>query len=495
MEKSAGISAHSGRADPQEYTLQQTSTTESEQPKKPWWHAIKEPGSALQIVTAAAIAIAIGLAVSSTVDDIPYAAPTIIEIPGALWLRALRAAVLPMIVTSMILAVQRLRELSNGGHILARWTIGYYVATTLFAIVHSIILTSLVWRPLMTQASSESLNVSEEDAETFAEREETDISDVVVQMFESLIPLNIVDALATDSLLAVLVTAVVVGYMIDRQHSYILKAVEEIEGIIMKIIMILIKLAPIGVFFLILPNMFRLDVRDIGQNLGVLIGGSLCNLALHLFIVLPLLYFIFVRRMPYTFWLRCSPAWTTAWGTASSAATLPLSLKVVRASGVSNTVSKFTVPLGCLVNMDGTAIYFPLCVVFLAETQGHSLSPADYVIICLLSTLASIGTTPIPSSSLVLTVMIAGSVDVPITGMYAVIIAIDWFIDRFRTMTNVSGDLYAAAIIERLSGLRDEDDRLLGTRGISTCRKINTVTRTPIYGFVAAGYSDSQTKP
>jgi Na+/H+-dicarboxylate symporter len=97
-----------------------------------------------------------------------------------------------------------------------------------------------------------------------------------------------------------------------------------------------------------------------------------------------------------------------------------------------------------------------MCVVFLAETQGHSLSPADYVIICLLSTLASIGTTPIPSSSLVLTVMIAGSVDVEITGMYAVIIAIDWFIDRFRTMTNVSGDLFAAEIIEKLSGFNDQ---------------------------------------
>lgn len=83
--------------------------------------------------------------------------------------------------------------------------------------------------------------------------------------------------------------------------------------------------------------------------------------------------------------------------------------------------NKFAVPLGCLVNMDGTAIYFPLCVVFLAVTQGIKLTPVDYVIICLLSTLASIGTTPIPSSSLVLTVMIAGSVNVPVTGMYGVI--------------------------------------------------------------------------
>ncbi|KAL4934165.1 dicarboxylate/amino acid:cation symporter [Aspergillus undulatus] len=455
MEKSSGISAHPATPDGyQECTIEQ-------QDEKPWWYSIREPGSALQIVIAAALAIAIGLAVSSTagdIEDIPYAAPTIIEIPGALWLRALRAAVLPMIVTSMILAVQRLRELSNGGHILARWTIGYYVLTTLLAIVHSILLTSLVWRRLMTQASPESLNVDEDDQETFDEREETEIADVVVQMFESLIPLNIVDALATDSLLAVLVTAVVIGYMIDRQTSYLLKAVEEIETIIMRIIMILIKLAPIGVFFLILPNMFRLDVRDIGQNLGVLIGGALCNLSIHLFLVLPAMFFIFTRKIPYTYWFKCSSSWTTAWGTASSAATLPLTMKVVRERGVSNTVNKFVVPLGCLVNMDGTAIYFPLCIVFLAETQGHSLSVPDYIIICLLSTLASIGTTPIPSSSLVLTVMIAGSVDVDITGMYAVIIAIDWFIDRFRTMANVSGDIYAAAIIEKLSGMHDEVD-------------------------------------
>ncbi|KAJ0414497.1 Sodium:dicarboxylate symporter [Aspergillus carlsbadensis] len=451
MEKSLGVKAQEGTVDngSQEYAIRQHTTEETgaeEQVKRPWWHSIKEPGSAFQIVIAAALAIAIGLSVSSTVDDIPYAAPTILEIPGALWLRALRAAVLPMIVTAMILAVQRLRELSNGGNILARWTIGYYVLTTLFAIVHSIILTSLVWRTLMTQASAESLNVDEDDQETFEERESTEIADVVVQMFESLIPINVVNALATDSLLAVLVTSIVIGYLIDGRTSYILKAVVEVEQIILKIITILIKLAPIGVFFLILSNMFRLDVRDIGQNLGVLIGGSLVNLALHLFIVLPALFFIFTRKNPYAFWLRCSPAWMTAWGTASSAATLPLSLKVVRQAGVSNTVSK-------------TAIYFPMCVVFLAETQGHSLSAADYVIICLLSTLASIGTTPIPSSSLVLTVMIAGSVDVEITGMYAVIIAIDWFIDRFRTMTNVSGDLFAAEIIEKLSGFNDEVGR------------------------------------
>ena len=94
----------------------------------------------------------------------------------------------------------------------------------------------------------------------------------------------------------------------------------------------------------------------------------------------------------------------------------------------------------------------------MAVTQGITLNGADYVIICLLSTLASIGTTPIPSSSLVLTVMIAGSVNVPLTGMYAVVVAIDWFIDRFRTATNVSGDLFAAKIMEKLTGIKDPDN-------------------------------------
>jgi Na+/H+-dicarboxylate symporter len=107
--------------------------------------------------------------------------------------------------------------------------------------------------------------------------------------------------------------------------------------------------------------------------------------------------------------------------------------------------------------MDGTAIYFPIVVVFLAATQGITLNAADYIVVILLSTLASIGTTPIPSSSLVLTVMIASSVGVPITGMYAVVVAIDWFLDRFRTAVNVSCDTFAAVVVTKITGIRDEE--------------------------------------
>lgn len=139
----------------------------------------------------------------------------------------------------------------------------------------------------------------------------------------------------------------------------------------------------------------RLDIAELGANLGILIGGTLCNLFIHLLIVLPLIFLVVTRRNPYSYWIKNSPAWVTAWGTASSAATLPVTLKMVKARGVPVTVYKFATPLGAfssniakslrltklfsslgtLVNMDGTAIYFPLAVQFLAQTQGKPNTP------------------------------------------------------------------------------------------------------------------------
>lgn len=248
---------------------------------------------------------------------------------------------------------------------------------------------------------------------------DNDVSTILVNIFDSFVPGNIIQALAENQLLAVLVTAVVVGALLEPGSS-IMKAVVEIEKLITKVIIFLIKLAPVGVFFLILSNIIKLDPESIGLNLGILIGSSLVSMFIHLFIVLPLIYVIFVRQNPFTYWVKNSPAWITAWGTASSAATLPVTMRCVRARGWPETVIKFSVPLGCLVNMDGTAIYFPAVVVFMAQTQGITLNAGEYVIVVLLATLSSIATTPIPSSSLVLTVIICQSVGIPLTGMYAV---------------------------------------------------------------------------
>ncbi|EGP91174.1 unnamed protein product [Zymoseptoria tritici ST99CH_1A5] len=416
---------------------------------------LKTPGSAIQIILAAILGIAIGIAVSSTTTDIPEAAPTILEIPGMLWLRALRATVLPLIVTAIILAVQNLKDMSEGGSKLVKWTIGYYVLTTIFAVVHSMILMDLVWSNLMVVADAESLQVDSDQQETIDENSGNAPHDIVVSVFTSFIPQNIFQALAEDQLLGVLVTAVVVGCLLKRD-SALLRAVKEIDKMVFIVISFLIKLAPIGVFFLILANLLTLPISDIGINLGVLLGSSIAGMFIHLFIFLPIIFFCFTRENPFTIWMKCSPAWITAWGSASSAATLPVTMRCLRKQKIAEPIVQFTAPLGALINMDGTAIYFPCVVVFLAITQGMTLNAGDYTLIVLLAVLSSIATTPIPSSSLVLTIMIANSVGIPITGMYAVVVAIDWFIDRFRTAVNVSGDVFAARILEKMSGITDE---------------------------------------
>lgn len=353
--------------------------------KKPWWNGFLVMGSVLQIITAALLAIAIGMAVTSTVDEVPEAARVILSIPGDLWLRALKAVgmlssctsfslspcpsplgrispmhitdtsviVLPLIVCAMIMAVQRLRTMSKSGALLARWTIGWYVITTVFSIIMSVIMTSQVWAPRFSTVGAESLQLTTEQEEEFPDPSERPPHMVVLTLFQTLVTDNVIKALAEMELLAVLIVAVVIGYLIRDDDSVLLKLVVEIEKMITKVITFLIKLAPIGVFFLILPNLMKLDISEIGENLGYLIGGTLTTMALHVFVILPALFFGFTRQNPYSFWLKISPAWITAWGCASSAATLPVTLRVARERGIPQTVYKFTCPLGCLINMDG----------------------------------------------------------------------------------------------------------------------------------------------
>jgi Na+/H+-dicarboxylate symporter len=342
--------------------------------------------------------------------------------------------------------------MSNGGSQLARWTVGYYIITTLLSITVSCIMQGLVWSKQYTVVDDTPLD---KDDESLPDTKERPIAVVVRDMFYSFIPANVVAALANDELLAVIIVAIIVGYLIESPNSPIIRVAEEIERMITKIINFLIAAAPIGVFFLILPNLMKLDIAEIGSNLGLLIGATLSTMLLHILVVVPIIFFAFTRMNAYSYWLKISPAWITAWGSASSAATLSVTLRCAKARGVPAIIYKFACPLGCLINMDGTAIYLPAAVVFLASTQGVTLAPTAYVIVALLSTLASIGVSPIPSASLVLLIMIARSVNVEITGMYAVIVAIDWFLDRFRTAINVSGDLFAVMIIYKQTGIED----------------------------------------
>lgn len=183
--------------------------------------------------------------------------------------------VLPLIITSLILAIQSLRQLGSGnGARMAKWTIGYYLITTIIAIVFSILTVALGWRRLMVAVESKKMEDEDHGLNT-GDDVPREPHEAVVELFETLIPQNIFNALAEDVLLSVMVVSIIVGCLL-KLDSPILRVVKEIEEMVLKIITFLIKLAPIGVFFLILPNMFRLDISEIGQNLGVLIGAGQC---------------------------------------------------------------------------------------------------------------------------------------------------------------------------------------------------------------------------
>ncbi|KAI9162850.1 Excitatory amino acid transporter [Paramyrothecium foliicola] len=443
-----------GNVEAFEATQSHSSENDGETVKRRWWHSIKEPGSALQIVSAAILAIAIGLAVVTTTDEVPQPAIDIIGIPGSLWLRGLKCVVLPLIITALIISMQRMKALAGDSMLLAYWTVGYYMITTLLAIVISTILTSLVWAPRFREVDDSQLELSEAEQADIDKRPTYTISESVVNLFESFVSDNIVGSLANTELLAVVVASIIIGLLL-KSGSSIVKVCHEVDAIVTVIITFLIKVAPIGVFSLILSNLFTLDLATMAESLGFLIAGALTNFFIHLFVVIPIIFFVFTRMNPFTYWLACSPAWITAWGSASSAGTLPVTIRVVRERGVPEVINKFAVPLGCMINMDGTAIYFPVAVTFMARTQGMDITPVQYIIVVCLSTLASIGATPIPSSSLVLIIMICESINVPLTGMFAVITAIDWFLDRFRTALNVSGDCMAAKVIEKQTKITD----------------------------------------
>lgn len=215
---------------------------------------------------------------------------------------------------------------------------------------------SMVWSPMFATASGQMLEI--EDAAKASNKDGTRVWEAVAQIFESIVPKNIFGVLVNDELLAILCTSLIVGCLLPGSDSSLLRAVVEIEHIVSIVLTELIKLAPIGIFFLILGHMFEMHTSGLNTAASLklvylLIGSTVANMALHLFVVLPIVVIALTRMNPYWYWLKIVSAWDTALNTASSSATLPVTLRCGRARGIPNTICKFALPLGCLGNMNG----------------------------------------------------------------------------------------------------------------------------------------------
>ncbi|GAB0209532.1 excitatory amino acid transporter 1 [Grus japonensis] len=217
-------------------------------------------------------------------------------------------------------------------------------------------------------------------------------------------------------------------------------------------ILLVRRYAPLGILFLIAGKIVEMeDMGMIGGQLAMYTVTVIIGLLIHAVIVLPLLYFLITRKNPWVFIAGLIQALVTALGTSSSSATLPVTFKCLEEiNGVDKRVTRFVLPVGATINMDGTALYEALAAIFIAQVNNFDLNFGQIITISITATAASIGAAGIPQAGLVTMVIVLTSVGLP-TDDITLIIAVDWFLDRLRTTTNVLGDSIGAGIIEHLS--------------------------------------------
>lgn len=373
------------------------------------------------------------------------------EAVGRLFLRLLQMIVVPLIVASLVTGVTGLGDPRDLGR-LGGWTFAYYGLTSLLAIVVGIVMTNLVepGRGVALEAlEAESHGQAVPDV---VEGNRT-LGQILWTQLTEMIPTNPVAATAEGDMLPIIFFSLLFGLFITftggEPGARLKTLFEDIFAVMMKMTMFVIELAPIGVFGFML-------YAAAGSGLGAFIALGkymitvVLALAVHALVTLPILLSLLARRSPLAFARAMWPALLTAFSTASSNATLPLTLtSIEERAGVSNRVSSFVLPLGATVNMDGTALYEAVAVLFIAQAFGADLTLAQQVIVAFTALLASVGAAGIPHAGTVMMVVVLEAVGLPATAV-GLILAVDRVLDMARTSVNVWSDSTAAAVVARL---------------------------------------------
>ncbi|MFC1732084.1 dicarboxylate/amino acid:cation symporter [candidate division KSB1 bacterium] len=367
------------------------------------------------------------------------------EVMGGIFLRLLRMAIMPLIIASIISAVISVGSRSNLG-ILGLKTFGYYITTSLLAILTGQILVNIlkpgVGSAIQLQASPDEIPA---------------VSRNVGEIIRDIIPENPFNALASGQgrVLPVIFFCILLGYFItqtkDPYKSLLGDFFAGLFDAMMKMTRLIVWTAPIGVFGII-ANIVATTGFEAFKSLGFYFGVVLIGLAIHAFITLPIIMLLITKRHPIEHYKGMSSALVTAFSTCSTVVTLPLTMTAVtETSKVSKKIASFVLPIGATVNMDGTALYECVAVIFIAQVYGFELTFGMQLIIVVTALLASIGAASVPMSGMVMMSIILGAVGLPLEGV-AVILAVDRVLDMFRTMVNVLSDSAGAVVVAKLEG-------------------------------------------
>src|SRR4030042_917100 len=368
---------------------------------------------------------------------------------GELFLRALNMIIIPLILCSITTGVASVGSSGNLGK-LGFKTLAYYVFSTLAAIVTGFAFVTIlkpgVGAELGFQAPIEEIAAA---------------TDNFGRTLIKIIPTKIFEAMVQGQMLSIIFFAILFGYFITRVNEkpkqMLTDLINSFLEVIMKMTLFVIKFTPIGIFS-ITAKVISQQV-EMGNNIGEIISRLciyfvtvLLGLLVHGFVTLPLSVRIVGKANPLKHFRNMATPLLTAFSTSSSNATLPLSMEAVEEKdGVSNKIASFTLPLGATINMNGTALYECVAVMFIAQAYGIDLSFGQQIVVIFTALLAAIGAAGIPMAGLVMMAVVLNAVGLPLEGI-GLILAVDRILDMFRTTINVYGDTCGAVIIARSEG-------------------------------------------
>jgi len=403
----------------------------------------------LQVLIGMVAGIVIGLAINlggmdaegSFINE--YIVTGLFHVVGTMFVGALKMLVVPLVLFSLITGVCGIGDLSALGRVGGKSFV-LYLLTTAIAIASAIGIAIIV-------APGKGMNA--ETTATFTGKEAPPLTDVLI----NIIPTNPVQALASSEMLQIIFFSILVGIsvlMVGKKAKPLVEGIEVANEVMMKMVHIIMSIAPYAVLCLIAQSIAELGLDLLGHLLGyvlVLVGALL----VHLFVTLMILFKISTGLSPAMFLKKIRNVQMFGFSTASSNATIPVTMETVtERMGVNNSVASFTVPFGATINMDGTAIMQGVATVFIANVYNVELGVTGYLTVILMSVLASVGTAGVPGVGLIMLSMVFTQVGLPVEGI-GLILGVDRLLDMIRTAVNVSGDAVVTSIVSKSEGKMD----------------------------------------